>query len=117
MRFSFDIKNGQIASVNDFSISNPALPNQILKVGVHLRSPASNVDGRNLWSAVQDLYDLVDGVFGHTFGSLRPGIYMTMMASLVTNFSHIHLKGRDGVGFEGLLPIGGQGVFKGGHGY
>ena len=61
---------------------------------IEFRSATRNVHRGNI-GASQRMQAEVDRLFRHHFGSIGPGIHMTMSAGLVAELSDIHLERRD----------------------
>jgi hypothetical protein len=61
------------------------------KVRIHFRSATCNIQRLN-GGMGQYIQALLHGVARHNFFSIRPGIYMAMLANLVAHVADVHLK-------------------------
>jgi hypothetical protein len=85
---------------------------EVAELRVDLRGATGDINGLQLRVIPQDVDGNTRGLCGHCFSTLRTGIDVTVLASLIAGFPYIQLQCRNFVGAEFMDTIAPQSLTK-----
>jgi hypothetical protein len=105
-------ENREVAPVHDVTIQGACFGDEVAKVRVEFRGSAGDVDGMNLWAALEYLEDLVHGAEGHCLRSSGSSIHVAVAAGLIAALPEVDLQGGGAGATQSGDAIGREGLFK-----